>query len=186
MQIINTMSPSGIRTADAVIRRYLRQTPVIEVAGESLGVPCAAVTVKLESLQHFGSFGREPIMTRTRTPRQASVERTLIEPIRALDNERRLQVMHWLKEPTKHFRRQVDGDLEADGVSGLLIAEKLGISQPTVSQHMRVLVQCGLVQAKRIKQWTFYRRDEGQIAEFKRVLRDELSPSRLDDQSNHE
>lgn len=98
----------------------------------------------------------------------------LSEGLRALDNERRLQILQWLKEPTLHFRAQVDGDLEEDGVCGLLIAEKLGVSQPTVSEHMRLLVQSGLVRAKRIKQWTFYRRDEGRIADFMRALRRKL------------
>ncbi|MGZ6081022.1 MAG: ArsR/SmtB family transcription factor, partial [Myxococcaceae bacterium] len=74
----------------------------------------------------------------------------LLDALRALDNDRRLQILHWLKEPTRHFRPQVDGDLETDGVCGLLIAEKLGLSQPTVSEHMRVLVRSGLVRAKRI------------------------------------
>jgi DNA-binding transcriptional ArsR family regulator len=90
--------------------------------------------------------------------------------IRALSNERRLQILEWLKEPKRHFRRQVDGDLVKDGVCGLLIAEKLGVSQPTVSEHMKVLSQAGLVRAKRIKQWTFYRRDETRIAELKRAI----------------
>ncbi|MGZ6163682.1 MAG: hypothetical protein ACXWLS_10160, partial [Myxococcaceae bacterium] len=54
----------------------------------------------------------------------------LLDALRALDNDRRLQILRWLKEPTRHFRPQVDGDLEMDGVCGLLIAEKLGLSQP--------------------------------------------------------
>ena len=90
--------------------------------------------------------------------------------IRALSNERRLQILEWLKQPKRHFRRQVDGDLVKDGVCGLLIAQKLGVSQPTVSEHMKVLSQAGLVRAKRIKQWTFYRRDETRIAELKRAI----------------
>jgi DNA-binding transcriptional ArsR family regulator len=100
--------------------------------------------------------------------------RVRLHVFRALDNERRLQVLQWLKEPTRHFRPQVDGDLERDGVCGLLIAEKLGLSQATVSEHMRVLVQSGLVQVKRIKQWTFYRRDDVRIAEFTHRLEREL------------
>jgi DNA-binding transcriptional ArsR family regulator len=48
------------------------------------------------------------------------------------------------------------------------IAEKLGVSQPTLSEHMRVLSAAGLVRAKRIKQWTFYRRNEERIAALKR------------------
>ena len=90
--------------------------------------------------------------------------------LRALANDKRLQILEWLKAPRAHFPPQVDGDLVKDGVCGVRIAEKLGISQPTVSEHMRVLSQAGLVRGKRIKQWTFYRRDEARIREVKRSL----------------
>src|SRR3954464_14361521 len=95
---------------------------------------------------------------------------TVAIALRALANERRLQILEWLKDPTAHFRPQVDGDLVKDGVCGLLLARKLRVSQPTLSEHMRVLSQAGLVQGKRIKQWTFYRRDEKRIREVKRLL----------------
>ena len=65
---------------------------------------------------------------------------------------------------------QVDGDLVEDGVCALLLAEKLGITQATLSEHMRVLVQAELVVPKRIKQWTFYRRDEARIRAIKADL----------------
>ncbi|QOZ50760.1 helix-turn-helix transcriptional regulator [Bradyrhizobium sp. CCBAU 53338] len=94
--------------------------------------------------------------------------------MRALANERRLQILEWLRDPRKHFRAQLDGDLVEDGVCGLLIAEKLGVSAPTVSEHMRVLTSAKLVRAKRIKQWTLYKRDEAAIAAFKRAIRDGL------------
>jgi len=42
------------------------------------------------------------------------------------------------------------------------------VSQPTASEHLRILVHAGLLRPKRIKQWTFYRRDEKRIAEVKR------------------
>ena len=90
--------------------------------------------------------------------------------IQAIGNNRRLQILEWLRDPTAHFRPQVDGDLVKDGVCGALIAEKLGISQPTLSEHMRVLCQTGLVDSKRIKQWTFYRRNEIRIKELKRSI----------------
>ena len=61
-----------------------------------------------------------------------------------------------------------------DGVCGLLIAEKLGVSAPTVSEHMRVLIAAKLVRAKRIKQWTMYRRDEDAITAVKRVIHDKV------------
>jgi DNA-binding transcriptional ArsR family regulator len=90
--------------------------------------------------------------------------------LRALANERRLQILEWLKQPRRHFPPQVDGDLVRDGVCAVLLAQKLGVSQPTLSEHMRILSQAGLVRGKRIKQWTFYRRDEARIKELKRLI----------------
>jgi DNA-binding transcriptional ArsR family regulator len=94
--------------------------------------------------------------------------------LRALANERRLQILDWLKRPRAHFREQVDGDLVEDGVCGLLIAEKLGVSQPTVTEHMKLLVDIGAVRAKRIKQWTFYKRDEDRLQALKAAIAEEV------------
>jgi len=91
----------------------------------------------------------------------------IVKTLRVLASDRRLQILAWLKDPRAHFREQIDGDLVEDGVCGVLIAEKLGVSQPTVTEHMRLLVEIGAVRAKRIKQWTFYKRDEGRIRELK-------------------
>jgi DNA-binding transcriptional ArsR family regulator len=90
--------------------------------------------------------------------------------LRALASERRLLILEWLKAPRAHFPPQRDGDLVRDGVCGVLIAEKLGLSQPTVSGHLKVLSQAGLLRTKRIKQWTFYRRDEARIRALKRAI----------------
>ena len=111
---------------------------------------------------------------RKRSAPAAAMDRNLLRCLSAVDNQRRLQILHWLKDPTRHFRPQVDGALERDGVCGVQIAGKLGVSQPTVSEHMRVLVASGLVSAKRVKQWTFYRRDERAIAAFKVAVRASL------------
>jgi ArsR family transcriptional regulator len=93
-----------------------------------------------------------------------------LNAIQAIGNDRRLQILEWLKQPKAHFRPQVDGDLVKDGVCAALIAEKLDISQPTLSEHMRVLCLAGLVESKRIKQWTFYKRNEARIREIKRSI----------------
>lgn len=94
----------------------------------------------------------------------------IAEAMRALANERRLTILEWLKNPRAHFPPQVDGDLVKDGVCGVLIARKLGVTQPTLSEHMKILVQAGLVQPKRIKQWTFYRRDDRRIERIKKAI----------------
>src|ERR1041385_3071322 len=87
--------------------------------------------------------------------------------LRALASDRRLLILEWLKQPKAHFRPQIGGDLITDGLCVVLIAEKLGVSQPTVSEHLRILSQAGLLTSKRIKQWTFYKRDEARIAKLK-------------------
>jgi len=90
--------------------------------------------------------------------------------LQALASDRRLQVLTWLKDPTKHFPPQVDGDLVEDGVCGCLIANKLGVSQPTASEHLKILCQAGLIRSKRIKKWTFYKRDEARIKQIKKAI----------------
>ena len=98
----------------------------------------------------------------------------VVEALKALGNDRRMLILDWLKDPTAHFPPQVDGDLVSDGVCGVHIAAKLGVSQPTLSEHMRVLTAAGLVIPKRIKQWTFYRRDEAAIARLKAAIAAEV------------
>ena len=94
--------------------------------------------------------------------------------LKALANGHRLQILALLKAPVKNFRPQVDGDLETDGVCALLIEEKLGLAQPTTAQHLKTLVDAGFLVPKRIKKWTFYRRDEKAIRKFMKELKKEV------------
>ncbi len=57
-----------------------------------------------------------------------------------------------------------------DGVCGVLIAEKLQVSQPTADEHIKILLRAGLVRAKRMRQGTFYKRDETQIKKLKKMI----------------
>ena len=93
---------------------------------------------------------------------------------KALANEKRLRILDWLKKPTAHFRPQVDGDLVKDGVCGALITEKLAVSQPTASEHLRILVDAGFLTGKKIKQWIFYQRDEKAISAFIKAARTDV------------
>ena len=90
--------------------------------------------------------------------------------MQALGNKRRLQILEWLKDPEKHFPPQVDGDLVKDGVCGLLISRKLRVSQPAVTDHLKILLQAGFVTSKRIKKWTFYKRNEKAIRAIKQTI----------------
>ena len=92
----------------------------------------------------------------------------------ALASQKRLQVLQWLKDPAAHFPPQRDGDLIEDGVCVVFIARKLGVAQPTATTHLQALARAGLVTAKRIGQWTFYRRDEAALADLKDKIAEEL------------
>ena len=93
-----------------------------------------------------------------------------VDLFRALANEKRLRILEWLKDPRAHFPPQVDGDLVDDGVCGLFIAKKLRVSQPTASVHLKLMTDAGLLSATRIKQWTFYKRNEKGIRAAKAAL----------------
>ena len=92
--------------------------------------------------------------------------------LRAMANERRLRILKWLKEPRKYFPPQVDGDLVKDGVCSLFLARKLGITQPSASEHLNILADAGLIRARKIKQWTFYKRDAAALRRVKKMLTD--------------
>lgn len=93
-----------------------------------------------------------------------------VNALQALGNNRRLQILEWLKAPIRHFPPQRDGDLVKDGVCGLLIARKLKVSHPAVTEHLKILSQAGFLKSKRIKKWTFYMRDEKAIKRVKREI----------------
>lgn len=42
-----------------------------------------------------------------------------------LTNDRRLQILEWLKDPERDLPPQVEGDLVKDGVCGVFIAERM-------------------------------------------------------------
>jgi DNA-binding transcriptional ArsR family regulator len=107
------------------------------------------------------------------TPRARTTPLSKLPILKALASDKRLLILHYLKEPTKHFRKQVDGDLVEDGVCADFIREKLGVSAATATQHLKVLSAAGLVRGKRIKQWTYFKRCDDAIASIRRFS-DEL------------
>jgi ArsR family transcriptional regulator len=86
--------------------------------------------------------------------------------LKALGNDSRLKILGWLKDPKRYFGRQDVGDFEEDGVCVSLIQKKCGLSQSTVSAYLALLTRVRLVKAKRVGQWTYYRRNEDAIRRF--------------------
>jgi threonine dehydratase len=52
----NTVSRERIKETEGLIRPYIRRTPVVEVDGGDFGLESVRLVLKLESLQHTGSF----------------------------------------------------------------------------------------------------------------------------------
>jgi ArsR family transcriptional regulator len=98
----------------------------------------------------------------------------LVEVFKALSNETRLQIIQWLKNPEIHFPKPQNGDIYEDGVCVSDIHKKVGLSQSTVSLYLSILQNAGLIKAKRIGQFTYYKRDEENIKKITELLSREL------------
>ena len=92
--------------------------------------------------------------------------------LKALASDKRLKILDWLKDVQANFPPQEHGDPVTEGACNLFIVEKLGVSQPTGSRHLKVLVDAGLVVAIRRKGWTYYRRNEDAIAAVAERMRE--------------
>jgi DNA-binding transcriptional ArsR family regulator len=98
----------------------------------------------------------------------------LLEVFKALSNETRLQIIQWLKNPEVHFSNPQNANLYEDGVCVSDIQKKAGLSQSTVSLYLSMLQKAGLIKAKRIGQWTYYKRDEENIKKVVELLAKDL------------
>lgn len=101
--------------------------------------------------------------------------KSLTDALAVLAHAGRLDLLHWLRAPRRHFPPQRDGDLERDGACAVLIARKWGIAQPTASRHLKLMVDAGLLIARRKKGWTFYRRNEAALAKLQAALEKRLA-----------
>lgn len=50
------------------------------------------------------------------------------------------------------------------------ILEKFEITQPTLSHHMKILCDCGLVNGRKVGKWIYYSLDENKVNDFKKIL----------------
>ena len=101
-----------------------------------------------------------------------------LDIFKALSNEKRLQILDWLKEPEKNFPPQglhiPEGDSFDKSVCVGSIQEKAGISQSTVSHYLDVMQRAGLLESARYGKWTYYRSNEENIQKLADYIRDDL------------
>lgn len=94
-----------------------------------------------------------------------------LEVFKALSNKTRYQILEWLKLPELHFPEQNGFD---HGVCVGQIQQKAQLTQSTVSEYLSLLQRTGLIESKRVGQWTYYKRNEEAIAMLKDLINKEL------------
>ena len=88
---------------------------------------------------------------------------------KALSNETRYKILKWLKKPEQHFGLQSHLPRDCDFAGGICVGdiqEKAGLAQSVISGYLATLQNAGLLESKRLGQWTYYRRNEKNIAAF--------------------
>ena len=60
------------------------------------------------------------------------------------------------------------------GLCACDIEERIHLSQPTISHHMRILQKAGLVEAQKEGHWRWYQRNERNIKQLAKTLRQTL------------
>ncbi|ERH50352.1 metalloregulator ArsR/SmtB family transcription factor [Pseudomonas sp. MDMC216] len=98
----------------------------------------------------------------------------LINVFKALSNPTRLGILKGLKDPVKNFPPQDEGDVHTVGVCVSSIQEGVGLSQSTVSDYLATLQRVGLVEVRRVGQWTYYKRNEANIRALAELIGKEL------------
>lgn len=98
----------------------------------------------------------------------------LLEIFKALSNRTRLDILKGLKDPAKNFPPQDEGDVDTVGVCVSSIQEGVGLSQSTVSSYLAILQRAGLVEVRRVGQWTYYKRNEATLAALAGIIGKEL------------
>jgi DNA-binding transcriptional ArsR family regulator len=86
--------------------------------------------------------------------------------LKALSNDKRLQILEWLKDPQTHFPKEVRQAACDRGICCGSICRKSDLSQSTISSYLSLLEKAGLIVATRQGQWKYFRRNNELIQNF--------------------
>lgn len=99
----------------------------------------------------------------------------LLEVIKSLSNETRLNILEWLKDPFSHFpEEELSQDTPELGVCVSDIAKKANMAIPTVSDYLKTMSASDILIATRRGQWTYYKRNEKAIQELSEHIKNKL------------
>ena len=92
---------------------------------------------------------------------------------KALSNPIRRQILQWLKHPEQFLPSEECGGFARGVCAGQI--ERLGqVSQSTMSNHLSVLHQAGLITATKHGQWSYFSRNEALIQQYIEHLQQHL------------
>lgn len=97
-----------------------------------------------------------------------------IEQAKAVASDSRMAILTWLKDPERYFAQQETGSPSEIGVCVTLIAERLKMSQPTVSRHLELLRRADFLKVQRIGRWSYFSRNEAALADYGTWLHENL------------
>ena len=95
-------------------------------------------------------------------------DQTLDRALQAIADPTRRRILQALKE---RGGCSIGKDV---GLCASDIEERIHLTQPTISHHMAILKKAGLVDAKKLGQWMWYRRNEFAVRVLTRSLRRNL------------
>jgi ArsR family transcriptional regulator len=88
----------------------------------------------------------------------------LARTLKALADPHRLTILEFLLEPIQSCCSRDEGVCACD------LETFLGLSQPAVSHHMKLLVQAGFVRAQKRGKWVYYDLDPARFAALRAAL----------------
>ncbi len=95
--------------------------------------------------------------------------------IKAMASETRMEVLRLLCDPKKHFAKQWSANPVEFGVCMTLIAEALGVAQPTASRHLDILKHAQFISGRKHQKWSYCLRNDVAIREYLDWLGQELA-----------
>lgn len=86
-----------------------------------------------------------------------------------------MTILRMLAKPKKHFGHQWSANPVEFGVCMTLIAEALGVAQPTASRHLEILKQASFITVQKHQKWSYCKRNDEAIQDYLAWLQRELS-----------
>jgi ArsR family transcriptional regulator len=84
--------------------------------------------------------------------------------------EKYVERASWFKARPDQHRLMIVDMLSCGELCACVILNKFNITQPTLSHHMKILCDCGLVRGRKEGKWTYYSLNEKTVQEFKTFL----------------